>query len=189
MKWCLAVVAALAVAMTVHSGGELSLAQQDDKKSEPSKLEWKDFTSKECGFTAQFPSTPKEASKKDSMGNLTRTFSADLDQGTVNFTIMCSQFSQDFGATDPMMILDAIANSFGKSVKKKEIKLGDHPGLEFMAEIDQKDVKMNMTSRIYLVKGRLYQLMATSIRGKQNADEIKKFLESFKLNEKEKQQE
>jgi hypothetical protein len=40
------------------------------------------------------------------------------------------------------------------------------------------------TVRIYIVKGRLYQLMATSAKGKQDADLVKKFLGSFQLTEK-----
>ena len=175
------------------SGKKEASAEKDDPKGRevPSieKVEvgggWKEFTSKDGGFSARFPDKPKETSKKGDKGDVTYTFAAEVDKGVIQYMVTYTDFAGGGANLETKVILDAIAKNFGKMTKaKKDIKLGDNMGLELTLEWDQDGTPLFAINRIFMVKGRLYQVMAISLQSKKDQMQTTKFMESFKLVEK-----
>ncbi len=172
--------------------GERSAEKADPKGREvpvaefPSgKPEWKEFTSKEGKFTANFPDTPKVDTKKDAKGTPTTTTMATTENGSIAYLATFTDLGADTAKVDPKLILDGIAKSLESGTKsKKEITLNGFPGLEIVREFEQGGTKLYMKTHIYMVKDRLYQVFAMSEESKKDKAEADKFLESFRLSEK-----
>jgi uncharacterized protein (TIGR03066 family) len=140
---------------------------------------WKEFTSRERGFSVLFPGKPNESSRKGPKGD-TYSCMAQADAGVSTYSVLCTEVAQDIGAAGAKAVLDGATAPLAKNTKSKhDIKLGDYPGVELQLELDALGIVM--TSRIYLVKQRLYQVIAASTRDKKDAAQFAKFLDSFKL--------
>jgi hypothetical protein len=89
--------------------------------------------------------------------------------------------------SDPEKILDgarngAVSNVNGKLVMETKITLEGNPGRELI--VDAKSTQgedLTIKSRLFLVKNRLYVVMAAAKKGKVAFSELDKFLQSFKL--------
>jgi hypothetical protein len=151
--------------------------------AEPGDGEWKEFTSREGGFAVRFPGEPEVSSRKDDKGNVIHSFTAVLEYGAIDYTVLYIDFAgEDVAAGDPELVLERVAANLLKLTKsKKDIKIGDHPGIELEVETNQKGVPLAATYRVYLVGGRMYQLMAISLRAKKDPVQTAKFLDSFRL--------
>jgi uncharacterized protein (TIGR03066 family) len=148
----------------------------------PKSVEWKEFTSPERGFSVLLPGTPNESSKQNPSGGVTYSFVAQSDAGLSTYTVMCTEFTRDPGLLAAKVVLDGAAAPLAKQTKsRRDIKLGEYPGIELQLELDAGGLPMVMTDRIYLVKQRLYQVLAGSVRDKKDPQQFARFLDSFKL--------
>jgi hypothetical protein len=75
-----------------------------------------------------------------------------------------------------------LASLSGKLVLETRKSLEDYPGRELVVDMKMSDGTDGvMKARIYLVKNRLYQVMALVSKGDEDDVSITKFLDSFKL--------
>ena len=101
------------------------------------------------------------------------------------FTVVYSDYPDSYiAATDPKAILDgsrdgAVRNIQGQLLGETLIEMKGHPGRELKIEGPQ---KMIIKTRIYLVKNRLYQVMAVSNPDHAYDKKITEVFESFKVN-------
>jgi WD40 repeat protein len=136
---------------------------------------WKEYWSSEGRFAARFPVPPKMESKKGNDG-LMGSAVAELPDGT-RYEVQYTDFDPAIAAV-PKVMLDAVAKQFAADAKaQKDVKVGGHIGTELMVE--KGDLAMAM--RIYMVKERMYHLLVTSPKSKQNAAQAGQFLNSFRL--------
>ncbi|MEW6280628.1 MAG: hypothetical protein AB1758_18530 [Candidatus Eremiobacterota bacterium] len=85
---------------------------------------------------------------------------------------------------DPKELLNgarrgALSNVGGKLVKERAIEIEGHPGLEIDFNIPDKKIKAR--ARIYLVKNRLYQVLAGNLESRYDEKHMNRFLDSFRL--------
>jgi hypothetical protein len=145
---------------------------------------WTDYKSDSGKFTAQFPGTPQE--KEMSAAGISAK-GVVLDRGDRAFTVMYADLpgsaDQFKNAALVEMSLDGAATGCVQNVKGKQtaldkIKLGDHPGRDVKAELPDGN---ELRNRIYMVNGRLYQVMVLGKKGYTTSPDAEKFLTSFKL--------
>lgn len=140
---------------------------------------WTKFSSAEGRFSVRMPANPlREEQTKDANGDkvVMRFFTAGSDQGV--FIVAYA----DYRMGPPKQELDANRDSFLRGMKatlvsESDIKLQDNPGREIKAERD----RLSIRSRIYLVGGRYYQVVAlthATLPGNLAAD---RFFASFEL--------
>ena len=80
----------------------------------------------------------------------------------------------------PKRILDSVTAGPGQGIKsRRDIKLGDSPGVELVMEGNEKDAPMLTIKRAYLVGARLYLVTLTCPQDKQQVAQAPKFLDSF----------
>jgi hypothetical protein len=150
---------------------------------------WERFTSREGGFSVLLPGTPMQRTKslKTPFGtvNMTMVLAMDPDAGSC-YGVVYADFPADLvrpGNTDD--ILDAVGMGMvqgakGKLRDTKEIKFGAHPGREL--EMELPGGTGIGRARVYLVKGRLYQVLTLLPGDAAQSPEAGRFLDSFKLN-------
>jgi hypothetical protein len=175
------------------TGREERSAEKEDPKGrevpaadfQAGKTEWKEFTSKEGKFTANFPETPKVDTKKDPKGNASTSTIATAEGGAIAYFVGFTELAPDAAKNDPQVTLENVAKSLEEGTKsKKEIKLNGFPGLEIVREFEQGGTKLYMKMRMFRVKDRLYQVFVMSEQSKKDKADADKFLESFRLSEK-----
>src|SRR5262249_25102169 len=116
---------------------------------------WKEFTSKEGGFTVSWPGKPTERTQAAG-GSTMRMFLVEVSRDLA-YTVVYSDKSDDATfALDPAW-QQAMAKYKGKLVSEKKIKLGSYPGKEI--RFDLPDSLLGVRMRLYAVKHRLYQVM------------------------------
>jgi hypothetical protein len=64
---------------------------------------------------------------------------------------------------------------------QRTIQLNGHPGKEVTVEVQQNGVPVVLTDRIYVVKSRMYQVIAAGVKGKEPPAPYAQFLDSFRL--------
>jgi hypothetical protein len=142
---------------------------------------WKDITSEESRFSVRFPGEPKLTTAKDSAGTTTLTYALDRAETGSTFMVLCSAVPPGSENLPPKLFLDAMAKQLGKSAKsQKDLLLDGHPGLELQLEEDRGGTKVALTQRVYLARGRIYQVIAGGPPGKPDPA-AGPFLDSFKL--------
>jgi hypothetical protein len=164
-------------------------AQKDGKKKDEGpnpNFKWEEVTSKEFGFTANFPGKPKEKSTKNKAGEETlHTWTAGFARNLVTYKVRVTSVYY----RTPEEIKrnkEATIKGWEKEFNiksKKEIKLGDDPGLEIegWAFIEGK-TRAELKARSYWVNGRRYTVRVFGPKsGLSDPADIAKFLDSFKL--------
>jgi hypothetical protein len=153
-----------------------------------SQSQWQPFSDRQGGFTVLMPGTP--ASKKQThnspLGAIDiYSFTTSLDEGNVTYLVTYSDFPSAVVDLPPELLLDSIRSGFAadrkiKLLNQQDISLGSYPGKEFKLEVSE---KVAITHRAYLVKQRLYQVVAQTPveKGSTLSADIEKFLSSFKL--------
>jgi predicted Zn finger-like uncharacterized protein len=146
---------------------------------------WKLFKSDHGKFSASFPNAPSDKKDTNVRGDVTLTIMAVQQNSGVTFTVAYTDFGKGLGGVDPKTLVNGIADSYGKAVKgkRKDIKVGDHPGIEFDVEQIRQGKTLEMTYRAFIVKERLYQVLVTRTKGKGDPKDFAKFFDSFKLQE------
>jgi hypothetical protein len=168
---------------------ERSEEKDDSKAREVPKVvfaepagDWKEFTSKEGKFTVTFPGTPKAETKKDGNGTVTTTYSVVLEKGSIYYMAAFTDYVGDAAKAEPKVMLKNLADSLAKNAKqKKDIQLGDYPGIEMVSELEEMGVKVAMKHRIYFLNGRLYQVVVVSEARLAEKAQFDRFLDSLKL--------
>lgn len=160
----------------------------------PATGEWKEYTSKEGGFTVAFPtSTPKEmkVSQKTPLGNVdTHIVGVDLPGGAGSYLVTYNELPEALAkqADAVDQIFETIpeqvkANAPGASVKgpMKKITQDGHPGRELTLEVPGKAVSV---VRVYLVNNHVYQVMVAGSKDTVASKDAQRFLDSFHLADK-----
>ncbi len=154
------------------------------------QTEWREFSSRQGGFSVLMPGTPKEETEvKDFpvvgkgvahlfiLGNESGIYVASyldvpsLAQQTQSF---CDSFGKGFLRT----IGEGTAKGGGgKVVKETDILFEKDPGKEILIQFPSG----LGTARAYFIKRRGYQLIAIPPASGSNSGNVKKFLDSFKI--------
>jgi hypothetical protein len=147
------------------------------------QVEWPTFKSTEENFVISLPGEPKQerTSGRGPFGNGHHIYS--IESGGINYTVSNSLFENP--PTQPKDIkqtLDLARDlvrmvTNGKLLSDKEISFEGFAGREVRIEKD----KRIWTLRAYVMKKRMYQLMTTEPKAKEQSPEVAKFFESFKL--------
>jgi hypothetical protein len=144
---------------------------------------WKEFKSPEGRFTATFPGAPKQQTQNVA-GQPMKVFIVELGGGDFAYSVLYNDIGANVEALGAKALLSSVANGMGGNVKsKKEIQLKGHPGMEVTMEMRERGVLLELTDRIYLVKGRLYQVMVAGVKGKTPPASFTQFLDSFQIQE------
>lgn len=142
---------------------------------------WARHSPEGAGFSAEFPSKPAHEADKDD-GSTNHIYSAETAGGAISYMVMTTELPKASVNAGSKAIFDGIAAQFGKNVKKRqEIKLDGHAGVELVIEIEDGGAKFHLVNRIYLVKNRLYQVMATSLASTKEKLQAERFAKSFRL--------
>jgi hypothetical protein len=144
--------------------------------------ELKEFASAEGKFKILLPGKPEEGTVKAGK-TLVKTFTLKTDEGTYRIAYAEVKLPPDEPEEKTQQRLDGVLASMVKDAKAKatkqgRIKLADkHLGR--LIEAEQTDGKGLMRGRIYLVGGRLYQIMLVGAPALVSSDQTSKFLNSF----------
>ncbi|HEX3999993.1 MAG TPA: hypothetical protein VHX65_15685 [Pirellulales bacterium] len=167
----------VAVCALVCSLGTLGLAAEN--------TEFKPFAPKDGGFTISFPGKPEES---------TNTTSTDLGSVVIHelavkrpkeketFVLIYSDLPGEMvKGADPETVLNrardgGAASVHAKPAKETKIELDGNPG----RELEVAGLGGTRLWRLYLVDGRLYQLLVTTESGKPSPERAKTFFNSFK---------
>jgi hypothetical protein len=147
------------------------------------QADWLKFKSTEENFTISLPSEPSQEQTrgKSPLGNGHHIYR--VESNGISYTISNSVLENppahpedikrtfDFARDLVLMVTN------GKLLSNKDISLDRFPGREVRIEKG----KMIWTLRAYVVRERLYQLMTTEPKSKEQSPETIKFFESFKL--------
>jgi hypothetical protein len=138
---------------------------------------WENYTSTTGGFSAAFPGKPKETTDTGGI----HSFIVETNFGREAYGVMYNDMDKIPGTTNVEEVLETTASVLGDVRAKKPIKLNGHPGLEVELDSPMSGTPMIITDRVYLVKGRLFQVMVTRAKDQGDPAEFQKFLDSFKL--------
>ena len=165
-------------------------AHTDQKGSQAAQPEWKQFSSKEGGFSILLPGVPQENTE-------TKDFPI-VGKGVVHLFIIANEsgfflvgyvevpglaqstreFSDGFGKGFLRSVGEGIAKGAGgKVLKDTDILLGSFPGKEILLEFPSGPA----TARAYFIRKRGYQLLAAPAASGGDPGAVKRFLDSFKL--------
>ena len=135
-------------------------------------------------FRVEMPGFPREETREVKTGKL-KLYISDVNQGSysVQWIDLPSARDED-AATQKRHLAQArdkgIENVSGKLIKDEEIKLdGKYPGSDFTADVPS--VNGQMHCRLYLVDGRLYQLIVVGRKAFVEGSGPVRFFESFRL--------
>jgi hypothetical protein len=158
----------------------------------PAAGSWKEFTSKEGGFTVSFPSPPSEVKQavKTPVGNFEVNIVAvemPGDRGyVVTYHNLPDAVSKQPGAAE--LILETIpqqlkGNTAGATLtgEIKKITQDGYPGREFNMKRANNGF---LLVRAYLVKNRVYQVIVAGPKEMVSSKEAQRFLDSFHLGDK-----
>lgn len=132
---------------------------------------WIDVSSKEHGFRASFPGTPKQA--KTATEPPTIQYIVSTNQDKVAYFVMVTETKE---TTAAVMATFAAADTIKK---KTEIILNGFSGVEFIHEKKEGEMEMSIVQRAYVVNDRIIQILL--VHDKTLKVEQKKFFDSFKL--------
>lgn len=154
------------------------------------KAEWKEFSSDAGNFSVQMPGTPVEKTEPvnvEKLGTINMvTYTLEQKDGV--YMAVYNDYPYGlFEQTTPDNVLDGARNGAvrkvqdGKLVSEQKIELDGNPGRDIVAEGTQQNTAFVIKARIYLVKYRLYQAMAITLKDQTSSIDAAKFLNSFKL--------
>lgn len=151
--------------------------------------EWEEITSEEGWFSISMPSEPAEQQQNLPDELVLHSFMAEGEQAA--YAVMYSDFPEMITVADQELIeqlLDdgrdgALTNMSGTLVGEESVSLGDHPGRHIVYDISEQATPGGGEGilRVYLVDGRLFQLMALGVKGELPAEDVERFLKSFQV--------
>jgi hypothetical protein len=149
---------------------------------------WKEYSSKDGGFTVLLPGTPniqKMTQKAGDGSDVKIVAYRPPPAGNIRVIVSTSDFAEQYLKVSPDKILDnardaSVSNSKGTLVREKKIKLGENPGREIVVKFPKDQGYLR--ARAILVGSRQYSLLYA---GKDEKDvtskEAEAFFASFKL--------
>jgi len=146
---------------------------------------WKEFRSSEGAFSILLPGTPTE--QISTAGPIDFHFFV-LEQKDITYMVGYSDYPDTLvQERTPDVMLDgtrdgAVANVQGELLSELIISLNEYPGREL--KIESHGGKVTTKTRIFMVGHRLYQVMVATRKEKAFSENVKRFLDSFKLLEK-----
>ena len=167
------------LAIVVFTGFGLS-ARADDP--------WKEYTSRAGKFKVLLPGTPKvqEINEKAGDGSDVKiTNYRTQAAGGLTVIVATSDFAEQYAKVPADKILDnaregALTRSRGTLVREKKLRLGDHPGREYVIRFPKEQGVIR--ARAYLVGARQYSLLVAGKDEKAvTSREANAFMESLKL--------
>jgi hypothetical protein len=151
---------------------------------------WKQYRQPTGKFLVDFPGTPKEEKMNQSspVGNLEfYVYQLSTNSGNMLYQVGYNDFPMDLinNAPDKNTLLDGAVSGGvgamgGKKLSEKPLQIGGNPGRELKVSVSS-PVKGEFTIRIFLVKNRLYQVMAGGTVGKIDQKGLDRFINSFRL--------
>ncbi|HYV38197.1 MAG TPA: hypothetical protein VE988_21100 [Gemmataceae bacterium] len=145
--------------------------------------DWKEFRSKEHGFCVLYPSQPKLNVTK-SGGMEMKVFDVELNKCVFRIAVVDypgAQFEKEALAEERLELLTKSATAKLKLEKATKITLaGALLGREIWASSDSGDM---VHARVFLVNGRVYQVLVSGPRERATSAEAEKFLDSFVLSQ------
>ena len=144
---------------------------------------WKEVRSSEGGFTAVFPADPKiKTEPPDLSGGVANVYLVDLGKTAYEVSYTDYQPGTFAGrSVDAIFNLardDLVKGQPVKLLADRKITLGDRPGREVVFA-DQDGY--TQVYRFFVVKDRIYAVVAGGPAGSEKSPEAKRFLESFRL--------
>jgi hypothetical protein len=148
--------------------------------------DFKPFTPKEGGFAISFPGKPEVSTSTTTteLGEVEmHQFVAKRAKDKETYALIYCDLPADLVKdADPEKLLDRLrdggaASVRGRPAKENKIKLDANPG----RELEVGGLGGTRLWRLYLVNGRLYQLIVTADSGRPSAERAKTFFGSFKL--------
>jgi uncharacterized protein YbaP (TraB family) len=147
---------------------------------------WKEITSEEGAFTVEMPSEPEKNNKNvelDPGKNITLHMLTSIDASTgTSFVARYNDFYPGYVVSNDTMyfssMLDLFLGEENKLLAKKDIMLGQYPGMEYT--IDARE-GTELKIRVFIRSSRVYVLVAGYMEDKKNDPSIDRFLRSMKL--------
>ena len=149
---------------------------------------WKDFQSKEGGFSVSMPGTPTE--KRQAFHTQAgpveaHFFTVEADRGGTVYMVVYGDYPEALMASgDREMLLDAardgaVGNIRGTLLGERAVSLGGHPGREL--QVLSSDGRLALQIRIYLANNRQYQVVAVTPKETRSTADRDRFFDSFRL--------
>jgi len=146
---------------------------------------WQEFSSAEGNFAVLMPGTPthEKTSTNTAVGPI------DMHMFTLNikrdaaYMVMYNDYPEIVTKASPEALLDggrngALANTKGKLIGEQSISLDGFPGREIVIDVPGKGL---MKVRAFLVRQRLFQVLAVGTKEKIDHEDTAKYLTSFRL--------
>ena len=169
---------ALAVALFFNASGQCQGTQT---------TQWRKFSSAKGDFAVLLPGTPVEQKETENTeAGPATSYTYTLEKASVGYIVGYTDFPVKTGLLSPKVFLDEFRDGMledgtkNKLLGEKNISLKNHPG----RAIKFRDTDgLTFTARIYLVKRRLYHLMAMTATADEvaSAGAVERFLNSFEL--------
>lgn len=157
------------------------------------KPDWQEYKSEEAGFSVMMPGKDVEvqsSSTSTAAGPIMiHMYSVSLSKAYYMVAYNEMSFLEGIELTDSDKDdileggVEGAIGTFpdGEFVYRRDITLRGHPGKEYRADGTKNGMEMVVFGKAYLVGTRLYQVMATTTKSDANDENIKKFMDSFKL--------
>jgi hypothetical protein len=152
--------------------------------------EWREYASPDGAFTILMPG-PAEVEEEmreapDGGGSFPmRTVSTKVDNSV--YLVISLDYPPAFLDRDPRVILNDVqelAFAKSKAARAEKVRLGEYPGRDLRYETRNAEAPKGWLScreRIYLAGERLYHLTYASYEGNEEADQVERWMDSFKL--------
>ena len=151
---------------------------------EAQKSGWKEFQSKEGGFSVLMPGTPveQEQSAGSRIGPI-RSRMFVVDRGASGFIAGYDDYPEAALKQDSKRLIDGkrdaiVAGMKGKLLDQRGLKQGGYPGQEIAIKMPDGSV---YKARIFLVKRKLCLAAAVVPEAQANSKDVKTFLDSFQV--------
>jgi hypothetical protein len=149
------------------------------------------FTSESGNFTVQVPPNlqfSETTREVDSAGGLNMTIFTGVGAGNSYYDILFFDYPAEWAA-DPNASQALLAGPRdgwlmeinGTLIEEHTVSLGNHPGMEGIAEAEYNGLPMKIKYRNYLVRNRYYQISVWIPKDGTFTAEMEAFLQSFKL--------
>jgi hypothetical protein len=147
---------------------------------------WKEFRCDEGGFTITLPGRPAVATQQQetTAGPLAvKTYTLRLGAGDAAYIVAFNDYPEAvLRASTPDEILDRVVKGalgdHGKLRRQLPVEFEKHKGRDVLGSVHG---GLEYRSRFYLVGKRLYQISVVSKAAAVRAEDVSKFLESFRL--------
>jgi hypothetical protein len=154
--------------------------------------DWKETTSQEGRFKIRFPAEPEKQEQQlpTAVGNISMTMFMAQNKGSQVFAVGYSDYPEQHVANlGPERLLNSCKTGVlrpysGKISKERTLKLEGNPGMEFIFTGTWRGNDVEATWRVYLVKNRVYQVAVFRLGQSVDAEDAKRFFNSFTLTNK-----